>query len=38
MYMGKKDGEPHYVIDENENLEDMIAQLDKSGITLREES
>lgn len=23
------DGEPHYVIDENENLQDLIAKLDK---------
>ncbi len=28
-FQAGSDGEPHYVIDENENLQDLIAQLDK---------
>jgi hypothetical protein len=36
-FQAGSDGEPHYVIDENENLQDLIAKLDKQAITPSEE-
>jgi twitching motility protein PilT len=36
-FQAGSDGEPHYVIDDNENLEDLIAQLGKSIIIPSEE-
>ena len=35
-FQAGSDGEPHYIIDDKENLEDLVAQLDKAIIIPRE--